>query len=204
VAFTLLHRKGYFQQRLDGTGMQKEDVQLWNPSDFCTENPARVTVSVEGRTVTVRCWRYNQLGRYGHVVPIYLLDTDLDGNSEWDRHLTDCLYGGDTNYRLQQEMCWAWAGAHGQRAGLPGERLSHERGPCGAVNAGIAREPVGRRTAGRGYRTDIAQVRQKCVFTTHTRFRPGMIASPPNRPTEFSAATGRSVWNVKAVFATAF
>ena len=81
-AFTLLHRKGYFQQRLDGTGMQREDVQLWDPSSFCIEDPARVTVSVEGRTVTVRCWRYDLLGCYGHVVPIYLLDTDLDGNSE--------------------------------------------------------------------------------------------------------------------------
>jgi len=50
AAFTLLHRKGYFQQRLDGTGMQKEDVQLWDPSSFCIEDSARVTVSVEGRT----------------------------------------------------------------------------------------------------------------------------------------------------------
>src|SRR3954452_18945341 len=53
VAFTLLHRKGYFQQRLDSTGKQTEEVQLWNPADFCTEEPARITVSVEERVVTV-------------------------------------------------------------------------------------------------------------------------------------------------------
>src|SRR5579859_1866949 len=46
VAFTLLHRKGYFRQRLDPSGSQTEEVQPWNPADFCTEEPARITVSV--------------------------------------------------------------------------------------------------------------------------------------------------------------
>jgi len=44
-------------------------------------------------------------------VPIYLLDTDLEGNSGWDRGLTDHLYGGDTNYRLQQEIVLGMGGA---------------------------------------------------------------------------------------------
>src|SRR3954447_9145677 len=57
AAFTLLHRKGYFRQHLDETGNQTEEVQAWNPSDFCTEEPARITVSVEDRTVIVRAWR---------------------------------------------------------------------------------------------------------------------------------------------------
>src|ERR1700757_4435620 len=47
VAFTLLHRKGYFQQHLDPTGTQTEEVQSWNPADFCSEEPARITVSIE-------------------------------------------------------------------------------------------------------------------------------------------------------------
>src|SRR5271165_193223 len=111
VAFTLAHRKGYFQQRLDSKGVQREDVQPWEPSDFCTEESARVTVSIEGRIVTVRAWRYDLTGRYGHIVPIYLLDTDLEGNSGWDRGLTDHLYGGDTNYRLQQEIVLGMGGA---------------------------------------------------------------------------------------------
>src|SRR6202158_6335485 len=59
VAFTLAHRKGYFQQHLDSKGVQSEEVQSWNPSDYCTEEPARITVSVEDRTVTVRAWRYD-------------------------------------------------------------------------------------------------------------------------------------------------
>ncbi len=153
VAFSLLHRKGYFEQHLDTNGMQREDVQTWNPADFCVEEPARITVSIEDRTVTVRCWRYELVGRYGHVVPIYLLDTDVDGNSGWDRGLTDHLYGGDTNYRLQQEIVLGMGGAaHGQCPGSPDQRLPHERRPRGAADAGAAGEPVGRRTVGRGHR----------------------------------------------------
>ena len=124
---------------LTRTGVQSEEIQPWNPADFCTEEPARVTVSVEDRVVTVRAWRYDLQGRSGHVVPIYLLDTDLDGNSGWDRGLTDHLYGGDTNYRLQQEIVLGMGGvAHGQRPGLQDQRLSHERRPCSTADAGLA------------------------------------------------------------------
>src|ERR1700679_379763 len=42
VAFTLAHRKGYFQQHLDSKGVQSEDVQPWNPWEFCTEEAARI------------------------------------------------------------------------------------------------------------------------------------------------------------------
>src|ERR1022692_2649115 len=46
VAFSLAHRKGYFQQHLSPAGDQTEEVQPWNPSDFCTEESARIRVSV--------------------------------------------------------------------------------------------------------------------------------------------------------------
>ena len=46
---TLAHRKGYFQQHLNRPGDQSEEVQPWNPADFCTEEAARITVSVEDR-----------------------------------------------------------------------------------------------------------------------------------------------------------
>ena len=102
IAFTLIHRKGYFQQHLDRTGVQTEEIQPWDPAKFCTEEPARITVAIEDRIVMVRVWRYDLQGSSGHIVPIYLLDTDLEQNSGWDRGLTDHLYGGDTNYRLQR------------------------------------------------------------------------------------------------------
>jgi starch phosphorylase len=169
VAFTLLHRKGYFQQHLDSTGMQREDVQLWNPADFCVEEPARITVSIENRIVTVRCWRYDLVGRYGHVVPIYLLDTDLDGNSGWDRGLTDHLYGGDTNYRLQQEIVLGMGGA--RMASALGYRVNvyhMNEGHAALLTLALLESQLGGGPLGSATATDIEQVRQKCVFTTHT------------------------------------
>ena len=169
VAFTLVHRKGYFRQHLDSTGMQSEDIQPWDPSDFCTEEPARVTVSVEDRTVTIRAWRYDLVGRYGHVVPIYLLDTDLDGNSGWDRGLTDHLYGGDTNYRLQQEIVLGMGGA--RMANALGHRVNvyhMNEGHAALLTLALLESQLGGGPLGAPTESDIEQVRRKCVFTTHT------------------------------------
>ncbi len=169
VAFTLAHRKGYFQQHLDGHGIQSEDVQPWNPADFCTEEAARATVSVEDRVVTVRAWRYELVGRYGHLVPIYLLDTDLDGNSGWDRGLTDHLYGGDTNYRLQQEIVLGMGGVRMARA--VGDRVNvyhMNEGHAALLTLALIESELGGGPLGAPTESDLALVRQKCVFTTHT------------------------------------
>ncbi len=168
IAFTLLHRKGYFQQHLDGTGVQSEEVQPWNPADFCTEEPARATVSIEGRTVTIRAWRYDMEGRFGHIVPIYLLDTDLEENTGWDRGLTDHLYGGDTNYRLQQEIVLGMGGV--RMANALGRRVNvyhMNEGHAALLTLALLESQMGGGT-GEPTETDVEQVRRKCVFTTHT------------------------------------
>jgi len=169
VAFTLLHRKGYFQQHLDSKGVQSEDIQPWNPSDFCVEEPARVTVSVEGRIVTVRAWRYEMVGRYGHVLPIYLLDTDLEENSGWDRGLTDHLYGGDTNYRLQQEVVLGMGGARMASALGHDVNVYHmNEGHAALLTLALLESQLAGGPLGAVTEADIEQVRRKCVFTTHT------------------------------------
>jgi starch phosphorylase len=169
AAFTLLHRKGYFHQHLNGSGRQSEDVQSWNPSDFCSEEAARITVSVEDRVVTVRAWRYDLHGRFGHVVPIYLLDTDLDGNSGWDRGLTDHLYGGDTNYRLQQEIVLGMGGVRMANAlGIKVNVYHMNEGHAALLTLALLESQLGGGPLGAATETDIAQVRRKCVFTTHT------------------------------------
>ena len=169
VAFTLLHRKGYFKQHINGTGEQNEDIQPWEPSQFCTEEAARVTVSVEDRIVTVRAWRYDLEGRYGHVVPIYLLDTDLDVNSGWDRGLTDHLYGGDTNYRLQQEIVLGMGGARMANAlGLSINVYHMNEGHAALLTQALLESELGGGPLGAATEADLAQVRNKCVFTTHT------------------------------------
>jgi starch phosphorylase len=169
VAFTLAHRKGYFQQHLDAAGEQTEEVQPWNPADFCTEEKARVTVSVEDRIVTVRCWRYDLVGCTGHVVPIYLLDTDLDENSGWDRGLTDHLYGGDNNYRLQQEIVLGMGGV--RMAHALGYRINvyhMNEGHAALLTLGLLERQLGGGPLGAATEADMDQVRKKCVFTTHT------------------------------------
>jgi starch phosphorylase len=150
---------------------------------------------VENRTVTVRCWRYDLAGRYGHVVPIYLLDTYLDGNSEWDRHLTDHLYGGDTNYRLAQEIVLGMGGA--RMANALGYRVNAyhmNEGHAALLTLALLESQLGGGPLSAATETDIAQVRQKCVFTNHT--------SPPSRPTAFSESTEQHACRIRAVFAT--
>src|SRR4249920_3210591 len=104
VAVTLLHRQGYFYQRLDERGWQHEEPAAWAVNDFVHAMPASTSVTIEGRTVHLRAWQYPVCGISGFTVPVYFLDSDLSDNAPWDRTLTDMLYGGDTHYRLCQEV----------------------------------------------------------------------------------------------------
>src|SRR3569832_1283184 len=111
VAVPLLHRKGYFEQHLDPSGQQSVLLVRWSPERVREPVDARSTVTIEGREVQVRAWKYTVKGVRGHEVPVYLLDTMLPENSEWDRTLTDTLYGGDEHYRLCQEIVLFMGGA---------------------------------------------------------------------------------------------
>jgi len=169
VAFTLLHRKGYFRQHLDADGKQSEDSQPWTVQDFCTEEAPRVTVTVEDRTVTLRAWRYDMVGRAGHIIPIYLLDTDLPENTSWDRSLTDHLYGGDSNYRLQQEIVLGMGGV--RMLNVLGHRVNvyhMNEGHAALLTLALLEAQLGGGPLQKVNDIDVQTVRQKCVFTTHT------------------------------------
>lgn len=170
VGVTLLHRKGYFYQRLDAHGWQSEEPVEWVVEDFLAEMSPRVTVTVEGRTVQVRCWRYTVTGVSGFTVPVYFLDTDLPDNTEWDRTLTHFLYGGDQRYRLSQEIVLGIGGVRMLRAlGYSSiVRFHMNEGHSSLLTLELLDEEV--RSAGRQRVTDddIAAVRRRCVFTTHT------------------------------------
>src|SRR5574342_647036 len=73
VAMTLLHRKGYFYQRLDASGRQTEEPVDWVVGDFLTEMAQRSAVAIEGRTVQLRSWKYEVSGNGGFTVPVYFL-----------------------------------------------------------------------------------------------------------------------------------
>ena len=94
VAVTLLLRQGYFRQKLDANGRQMEEPDPWPVEKFVKEAPARATIHIEGRAIQIRAWQYDVHSTCGGIVPVYLLDTDLPENSEWDRRLTDQLYAG--------------------------------------------------------------------------------------------------------------
>ncbi|MBI4328685.1 MAG: glycogen/starch/alpha-glucan phosphorylase, partial [Chloroflexi bacterium] len=80
VGITLLHRQGYFRQRLGIWGDQSEYPALWSPEEFLEPQPHLVPLTIEGRRVWVRAWRSIVRGVAGHIVPVYFLDTALPEN----------------------------------------------------------------------------------------------------------------------------
>ncbi len=170
VAVSLLHRAGHFLQRLDAAGCQSEQSVTWRVEDFLTEMPARASVTIEGRTVQVRCWKYQLQGMDGYSVPVYLLDTELLENSNCDRQLTSVLYGGDARYRLCQEVLLGMGGVRILHAlGYDTiDRFHMNEGHASLLILELLLESA--RQAGRSHieASDLATVRQKCIFTTHT------------------------------------
>ncbi len=170
VAVTLLHRKGYFYQKLDDSGLQTEEPVDWPVDDFLEETEGRATVALEGETVHVRAWKYDVEGIGGYKVPVYFLDTDLPENSDGFRTLTHCLYGGDARYRICQEAVLGIGGIRILRSlGHRDLRLFHlNEGHAGFLTLEILKEHLehaGKRTFDDA---DIEAVRKRCVFTTHT------------------------------------
>jgi len=106
VAVGLLYQKGYFRQYLNADGWQQETYPDNNfhvlpvTLDRDQNNePMMIEVPLKDRIVKVRIWRI-QVGR----VPLLLLDTNNVENREEDRDITSCLYGGDRDMRLRQEI----------------------------------------------------------------------------------------------------
>jgi starch phosphorylase len=170
VGVSLVHRKGYFHQRLDATGWQIEEPVAWSLDDHLTELATRASVEIEGRTVWIRPWKYEIRGAGGASVSIFLLDTDLPENAPADRTLTHYLYGGDDRYRLHQEIV----------LGIGGVRMLDALGYTDIdryhMNEGhsalLVLELLYREARARGHSRpqpeDIEAVRPRCVFTTHT------------------------------------
>jgi glycogen phosphorylase len=170
VAVTLLHRQGYFRQRLDPAGHQREEPTQWSVAAALEPLPARVTVPLNGRTVVVRAWRRIVLGIDGAAVPVFFLDTDLDENSPDDRLLSHFLYGGDAAYRLSQEVVLGIGGVRMLRELGYGQirRFHLNEGHSALLILELISERL--RASQRTIPTeeDIETVRQMCVFTTHT------------------------------------
>jgi starch phosphorylase len=169
VGISLLHRNGYFEQHLDASGNQNELPVQWNPEQVLEPVDVTTSVQIEGRTVRLRAWKYAVRGVTGHEIPVYLLDTQLPENDERDRRLTDSLYGGDSRYRLCQEIVLGMGGAGLLRALDVHEGLYHlNEGHSALLTLCLLEWQLDGREPFELDETDVEEVRRRVVFTTHT------------------------------------
>jgi len=138
----------------------------------------------------------------GFVVPVYLLDSDLPENSEWDRKLTHYLYGGDSWYRLCQETVLGIGGVRMLRA-LGHNNLTRfhmNEGHASLLTIELLYEQARKANRKTIVAEDLEAVRQQCIFTTHTpvpaghdQFTLDMVQRLMGQPT--SASTSPMPWS---------
>ena len=130
-----------------------------------------VAVAIEGREVWIRPWLFCLTCPLGHRIPVLLLDTDLDQNSPDDRQITDHLYGGDEAYRLKQEIVLGIGGARMLQAlGFDIKTYHLNEGHAALLTLHLLRyfrQPAEDVAPGKSP-YNHAQVREYCIFTTHT------------------------------------
>ena len=175
VGVGLLYGAGYFKQSLTRDGWQQETYPVVDPDGLpltmlreADGSPARVTLSLPGgRHLHAWIWKAD-VGR----VPLLLLDSNLPENDELARKVTDRLYGGGGEHRLQQELLLGVGGVRALRvwsrlSGSPVPEVYHtNEGHAGFQGVERIRELVSE--AGLSFAEALEAVRACTVFTTHT------------------------------------
>ena len=183
VAVGLFYDQGYFKQRLDAEGYQVEEYQDTKVENVPLE-PAHapdgspITVELVTRTdrLLVKVW----LMRVGRV-RLYLLDSDIEGNSPEDRELTSRLYGGDHRTRIRQELILGVGGVKALAAlGINPGVLHLNEGHSAFAPLEMIRQRM--HDDGVDFDEALREVAQRTVFTTHTpvpaghdRFDPPLV-----------------------------
>jgi glycogen phosphorylase len=176
VGVTLLSRKGYFTQELDAFGWQKEKATVWDPSVYMTLQPEKARVQIEGRDVFIQAWLYIVKSPTGGKVPIIFLDTDLAENAAQDRSITDSLYGGDSAYRIKQEVVLGMGGVRMlQTLDFHIKKFHMNEGHAAFLALELLLKFKRDIESVWDERSiwDLARVRDLCVFTTHTPVEAG-------------------------------
>lgn len=184
VAVTLINKKGYFRQELTPQGKQIEYPDEWHPEKHLIPVSEQIELKIEGRIVKIKAWLYLVESSAGGRVPVFFLDTDVEGNTPEDRDMTAYLYGGDQTYRIKQEIV----------LGMGGLNLLH------ALNIEVMKYHLNEGHASflllellQLSNMDIDKIKNKCVFTTHTPIEAGhdrfaydkvMKILPPTVPLE--------------------
>lgn len=190
VGVGLLYGSGYFKQALTRDGWQVETYPVVDPDGLplrlvreADGSPARVSLPLPGgRTLHAHIWRA-AVGR----VPLLLLDSNVPENDDLARKVTDRLYGGGGEHRLQQELLLGVGGVRALRVwsrltGAPAPEVYHtNEGHAGFLGIERIRELV--TDARLGFDDALEAVRAATVFTTHTpvpagidRFEASLVA----------------------------
>jgi starch phosphorylase len=162
IGITLLYKKGYFKQKINEHGDQVEEPVEWNPHTHLKLLPNKISVRIEGREVYIQAWQYAIKGVTGKTNQIIFLDTDLAENSEYDRTITHILYGNDDRYRLAQEIILGIGGVRMlSNIGCTNLKKYHmNEGHSALLTLELFRSSTAKKA--------LDDVREKCVFTTHT------------------------------------
>ena len=167
-AVGFLYRYGYFTQTLSMDGQQ---IANYEAQDFdrmpiervLDANGNQVVVDVPFSTFTVHAliWRVN-VGR----VPLYLLDTDNEMNSEFDRQITHALYGGDWENRMKQEYLLGIGGILAlKKLGIEKDVYHCNEGHAALANLQRLTDFV---ESGLNFDEALELVRASSLYTVHT------------------------------------
>ena len=167
-AVGFLYRFGYFTQSLsmDGQQIAKYDAQNFNSLPIEREldadgNPVVVDVPYMNYQVHAYVWRVN-VGR----IKLYLLDTDNDMNSEFDKPITHSLYGGDWENRLKQEILLGIGGILAlKKLGVTKDIYHCNEGHAALCNLQRLCDYV---ESGLTYNQALELVRASSLYTVHT------------------------------------
>jgi starch phosphorylase len=174
VGVGLFYRHGYFRQSLSHDGWQQERYPDLDPYAMALTlcEGVRVSVDLAGRTLHAQVWRAD-VGR----TPLYLLDADIDDNEPDMREVTDRLYGGDVEHRLQQEILLGMGGVRMLEAlGLDVQVFHTNEGHAGFL--GLERMHRLITKEGLSFAEAIEAVRASSLFTTHTPVPAGIDRFP--------------------------
>ena len=167
-AVGFLYRYGYFTQTLSMEGQQvaNYEAQVFPTLPIEREldaegNQVVVDVPYNNYTVHALVWRVN-VGR----VKLYLLDTDNDMNSEYDRSITHALYGGDWENRLKQEILLGIGGVLLlNKLGIKKDIIHCNEGHAALANVQRLVEFV---QSGMTFNEALEVVRTSSLYTVHT------------------------------------
>ncbi len=168
VGVGLMYSQGYFSQRISEDGWQEALNNELHFEDLpalplLTEAGLPLTVEVEfpDRSVSLRVWEV-RVGR----VPLYLLDANVEPNSEADRELTARLYWSDLDRRIMQEVLLGVGGVRILRALGYNPSVWHmNEGHAAFLTLERARELV---AAGHPFEQALEETRRSHLFTLHT------------------------------------